>query len=401
MKHIFLPLGLALAVMGVDVRAEDWPRWRGPNLNGISGEKGWSSNWSAAGPRVLWKANVGLGNSSFVVASGRAYTQGNKNNQDIIYCFDAASGRELWKHSYPEDKGARAYQGGTNATPTVDGQAVYTVSKSGLVHCLDAAKGTVSWKANVLQLVGSKPPSWGIGSSPLVLGNLLILNAGPSGVALDKRTGRLVWGNRGSDLAGYATPTPYRTGNAIALAIFNQNGAVGVNAANGQVLWKYPWKTRYDVNAADLIISGQTLFLSSGYGTGAALVQFTANGFKSVWQHKDLRAQFNTPVLINGHLYGIDDNARRFTLKCVELATGRVKWKGDNISAVTAADGKLICQGETGELFIVAADPSAYKKLAEARPFRTVSWATPVLANGRIYCRGGDGQVVCLDVTGK
>ena len=112
-----------------------------------------------------------------------------------------------------------------------------------------------------------------------------------------------------------------------------------------------------------------------------------------------MRAQLNGPVLIGSHLYGIDGDARRFTLKCVELATGKEKWKGENISALMAADGKLICQGETGELFIVAADPGGYKKLAQANIFREVSWSTPVLANGRIYCRGSRGSLVCLDVS--
>ena len=106
-------------------------------------------------------------------------------------------------------------------------------------------------------------------------------------------------------------------------------------------------------------------------------------------------------MLIGGHLYGIDDDARRFTLKCVELATGKVKWKGDNIAALMSADGKLICQGETGELYIVAADPSGYKKLAETKVFREPSWATPVLADGRIYTRGHKDTVVCVDVSGK
>lgn len=103
-------------------------------------------------------------------------------------------------------------------------------------------------------------------------------------------------------------------------------------------------------------------------------------------------------MLIGGHLYGIDDNQRRFTLKCIELATGREKWKGDNISALMAAGDKLICQGETGELYVVAANATQYRKLAETKVFREPSWTTPVLANGRIYCRGAAGTVVCLDV---
>jgi len=278
---------------------------------------------------------------------------------------------------------------------------VYAVSKSGWAHCLEAATGKHKWRVNVLRAVGAKMPQWGIGSSPLVLGKLLLFNAGASGAALNKGTGALVWKSPAGKKAGYSTPVPYRTDSSYAVALFTGTEAVGVNAANGQFYWRYPWETRYDVNAADIIISGRAIFISSGYGRGCSLLRFTNDGLKPVYENKNLRAQYNSPVLIGGHLYGIDDDARRFTLKCVELATGKVKWKGDNIAALMSADGKLICQGETGELYIVAADPSGYKKLAETKVFREPSWATPVLADGRIYTRGHKGTVVCVDVSGK
>ena len=400
MKTIAPVLAALFALSVFNTAAADWPRWRGPTLNGISTEKGWNANW-ATPPKVLWRANVGLGYSSFAVAGGRVYTQGNSGNQDTIFCFDAATGKEIWKHSYAEDKGARYHQGGTNTTPAVDGGAVYTVSKSGWAYCLDAATGKEKWKVNVLRAIGAKMPEWGLGSSPLVLGKLVILNAGATGTALNKDTGAVVWKSAGNKKAGYASAVPYRTGNSWGVAIFSGTEAVGVNASNGQVFWRYPWKTKYDVNSADLIISGQTIFLTSGYNRGCTLLRFTGSGLKPVYENKALRAQQNSPVLIGGHLYGIDGDARRFTLKCVELATGKVKWKGDNIAALMAADGKLICQGETGQLYLVAADPAGYKKLAETSVFREPSWSTPVLANGRIYTRGHRGTVVCVDVSGK
>ena len=384
-------LGMAFSVF-----PEDWPRWRGPSLNGISTEKNWSSDWGS-GPKVAWRGNVGLGYSSVVVADGRLFTQGNIRDQDTVYCLDAVTGKEIWKHTYAEKTDPKYYQGGTSATPTVDGKVVITVAKSGLTHCLDVATGRMLWKQDVLRAIGAKKPTWGLAGSALVIGNAIYLNAGSNGVALNKQTGAVIW-KSGNGAAGYSTPVPYRTQTGFALAMFSEKAVVGVDSTNGRRLWQYPWVTKYDMNAPDPIIVGRHMFITSGYGHGGALLEFTNAGPRKVWENKNMRAQMNGPILIGQHLYGIDGDARRFTLKCIELATGKEVWKGDNISGLMAADGKLICQGETGTLYIVAASPKSYRKLAQANVFRDVSWSTPVLANGRIYCRGGKGSLVCLDV---
>src|SRR5689334_4904497 len=105
--------------------AADWPQWRGPHRNGISEEKGWKSNWGSAAPKVLWKASVGLGFASFTVAENRVYTTGNAENTDTVFCFDAATGKEVWKKSYPSDLGDKYYEGGTSGTPTLEGGRLY------------------------------------------------------------------------------------------------------------------------------------------------------------------------------------------------------------------------------------------------------------------------------------
>lgn len=178
-----------LACAGLTGSANDWPRWRGPDSNGVSTEKGWTIDWPKEGPRQLWKASVGIGFSSVAVAQGRLFTLGNREGTDVVYCFDAATGRELWKHSYPCPIDAKYYEGGPGATPTVDGDRVFTLSKRGHLFCFDAGTGRIVWKKNLMEELGVTKPEWGFAGSPLVEGNLLILNVGGAGTAIRQSRG--------------------------------------------------------------------------------------------------------------------------------------------------------------------------------------------------------------------
>ncbi len=184
------------------VHAADWYRWRGPDLNGISTETGWQTQWPAEGPKQLWKAAVGVGFSSMSISQGRVYTMGNDGDAtDTVWCLDAATGAPVWKHSYPCPLDPKYYEGGTSSTPTVDGDRVYTMSRKGDLFCLDAAKGKVLWSKNIPADLGSEVPTWGFAGSPLVEGDLLILDIGTAGLALNKKTGAVIW-HSGNGAAG-------------------------------------------------------------------------------------------------------------------------------------------------------------------------------------------------------
>ncbi|MCK4628294.1 MAG: PQQ-binding-like beta-propeller repeat protein, partial [Sedimentisphaerales bacterium] len=171
----------------------DWPNWHGPHHNGISSETGWQTRWPEDGPKILWKKSIGTGFSSIAVSRGRIYTMGNtgkkgdkkeKEHKDIIYCLDAHTGREIWRKSYPCPVFPKQHEGGPGATPTVDGNIVYTLSKKGDLYCLNAETGQVVWYKNLVDESGVKLPNWYFAGSPLVIGELLILNAGTAGMAL-------------------------------------------------------------------------------------------------------------------------------------------------------------------------------------------------------------------------
>ncbi len=394
------PVALALLALiclcDFTAAALDWYRWRGPDLDGISKETGWRTQWPAEGSKPLWKASVGTGFSSFSVANGRAYTMGNADATDTVFCFDAATGREIWKHSYPCPLDAKYYEGGTHGTPTVDGDRVYTLGKRGQLFCLDAAKGTVLWSQNLTEELGVKIPTWGFASSALVVGDLILLDVGGAGTALDKRTGKVVWTN-GKDVAGYSTPQPFGADGAVAILAARE--LVAVQAKDGKELWRAPWKTDYDINPAQPIFDGNRVFLSSGYNHGGALLKIDGGQASTVWENKNMRNHFNSCILWQGFLYGFDEDQ----LRCLDFATGTVKWteKSTGKGALALADGKLIVMGEKGELMVAAASPDGFKPLSRAQVLSGKCWTTPVLANGRIYCRNAAGNVVCLDMSGQ
>ena len=381
-------------------QAADWPRWRGPNLNGISDEKDWSSQWPKEGPPIAWKASVGTGFASVTVGGGRLFTAGNDEDKDTVYCLDAVTGLELWKHSYNSDLGDKFFEGGPTATPTIDGDSVYALSRWGDLFCFDAAMGKVRWSKNVQKETGIRIPSWGFASSPLVHGDLLLLNIGEAGMAVEKKSGALAWKSENRD-AGYSTAVPFQRGQE-SFAIFGTGKSyVAINVRTGRELWRIPWLTSFGVNAADPILEGDFIFLSSGYDKGAAVFKLDGAEPTVIWQNKEMRNQFNSSVLLNGFLWGIDGDAgSAATLKCLEFRTGQMKWSeaGIGAGALMAADGKLIVLSESGALIVAAATSERFQPISRAQVLGGKCWTVPVLANGRIYCRNASGDLVCVDV---
>ncbi len=390
---------LAAVCAPAGVQAEDWPRWRGPNLDGISTEKGWLTAWPAGGPQRLWHADVGLGYVSVSVSQGRLFTLGNTDETDSVYCLDAATGKELWRHAYAcSAKDPNGFLG-PRVTPTVDAGRVYSLSRAGQLFCLDAASGKVVWAKDFARDFGAKPPTWGFGGSPLVAGDLLISEVGGAAgsvVAFNKMDGHEVW-KAGTDAVAYSSIVPFDFKGQQCLAELSAAGIVGRAAKDGSELWRYPWKTSYDVNVATPILAGDRVFVSSGYGKGCALIQFAdATPPKVVWQNKRMRNHVATCVRWQGQLYGFDESE----LKCLDFATGEQKWAEGRFGkgCLSIADGKLIIYSETGTVAVAEPSPDGYKELASCKVFEGKNtWAVPVLANGRLYCRS-QADLVCLDV---
>jgi outer membrane protein assembly factor BamB len=402
---------------GVPPAAGTWPQWLGPRRDGVSTETGILTQWPEGGPPAKWRHGVGPGYSSVVADGGQVYLlcqDVEDGNKEAVVCWDAASGTELWKQSYP----ARLIdsQGdGPRSTPCLDGGRLYAVGGTGLLHCLDVTdKGKELWQHDLLKDAGAKKPAWGVSFSPLVVGDLVLTNPGgpndQSVVAYHKKTGERAWGALG-DPAAYSSPVLVQAGDTRQAVFFTAAGLAGLDPDGGRVLWTHPWKTSNDVNAATPIPvrarhGDQALtyvFVSTGYRKGCGLVRVVADG--GGWRADEVFASelfsnhFATSVRLGDYVYGIDDpNA----LACLNLKTAQVAWKhqhrGFARGALTAADGHLIVLGEDGTLTLAEATPQGYHEKASCQPLSGRCWAAPVLADGLLYVHN-DKELLCLDLT--
>jgi len=213
-------------------------------------------------------------------------------------------------------------------------------------------------------------------------------------------TGKTIW--QSAKDAGYTTPLPMQRNGKWEVLLGSEKAYLAVDLQTGKEQWRMKWLTQYGVNAADPIPDGDRVFISSGYGKGAALLKIVDQAEPEViWKSRLLGMQMNTGVLVNGHLYGLNGDAGDTApLKCLEFATGTEKWAYPNVGTggIIAADGKLIVTGSKGALCIFAANPAEPKLLAKAQVLTGKCWTAPVLANGLIYCRNSTGELVCVDV---
>ena len=221
-------------------------------------------------------------------------------------------------------------------------------------------------------------------------------------MAVDKATGKVKWSS-GGEGSGYASPVLFKQGRVSAVLVFAAKGLEAVESATGKELWSHPWKTGYDVNAADPLVIGDKVLISSGYDKGAALLSATGTACKVEWENKNLASQFSSPVAVGSVFYGISGNVGKGELCCIDQATGGVRWshKETGFGSLMLADGKLIILSEKGTLSIAEASPESYHELWSQKVLDGVCWTMPTLCNGLIYCRNDKGRLVCLALSGN
>lgn len=381
-------------ITSLALSAADWPQFLGPTRDGV-----YAGNDIAASPKpvLLWKRDVGQGFSAPVVAEGKLILFHRNGNKETVEAFDPATGKRIWATdsptAYRDDFG---FDEGPRATPAVAGGRVYTHGADGFLQALDLAKGKRLWSVDTRQTFEFRKGFFGTVCSPLVEGNAVLVSVGGSNgagiVAFHKDTGKQLWAAT-NDEAGYGSPTIATIAGARHALFFNRAGLTDIDPASGKVRFQFPWRARShaSVNAATPVVSGDLVFLSSSYGTGAVLLQIQPSGPKQVWSSDDAMSNhYATTVLRDGYLYGFHGRQEEGqSLRSIELKTGKVQWSVDRYGAgtVTLAGDRLIVVRETGELVVAQADPKEFRAVAKAQLLPATIRAYPAISEGRLYVR--------------
>jgi outer membrane protein assembly factor BamB len=395
----------------------NWPQWRGPERTGVSAETGLLASWPQGGPPRIWAASgLGAGFSSVAVAGGRIFTMGDRRDGQYVIALDEQTGKEIWATRV----GGRHVDeyGGPRGTPTTDGALLYAIGTDGDLVCLETATGRERWRKNMPRDFGGRMmSSWMFSESPLVDGDRVVVTPGGARagmVALEKTTGKEVWratipriGGAGADGAGYASAVISQGGGVKQYVQLMGRGLVSVRASDGWFMWGYNQVANDIANIATPVVSGNLVFGSTGYQTGAVLLELSPAPEGRVaaterYFHPGgvLQNHHGGFVLINGYLYGGNGHNNGFPF-AMELATGRMAWgrtrgAGTGSAAVTAADGHLYFRYQDGTMALIEANPKAYtlKGSFEIPDVRNPSWSHPVIAAGRLYLREQDSLYV-------
>lgn len=425
----FLPPACCLFLMFLptrDASAADWPQFLGPNRDGVVRDKGLNLDWKTKPPATLWKAPLGHAFSSVIVVDGKIYTGAKRDKKDAVVCLDAKDGKELWHVDVAPtylDKQKHGY--GPRATPTHHKGKLYCIFPMGELVCLTTA-GKKVWQADIFKDTGAKNHHgetqfyWGVSMSPLVEGDLVIVQPGGtegnSVAAYHKDTGKLVW-KAGSDPMGYASPIAVTIAGKKQLIVPTGQSVLGLDPAKGDVLWRHAFGNQFNATAASPVWADKVLFVSAAYGAGSAALEVLPPSSKpsprgeggqgegtwtvrEKWKQKKMQTLMATSIVLDGHIYGFSGDLSAFTMRCVSLADGEIKWEQrmPGRQCLLALNDHLLCIGERGDLTLIEAQPRSYVVKAELPKLLAYkAWAPPAFADGRLYLRDQQ-QLVCLEL---
>lgn len=377
----------------------DWPRFRGPNGDGISTETGINKEWGTRPPQQLWQTAMGDdGYAGPAVAEGKVFIIDHQGEEDVVRAIDLGTGEDVWSYRYADPGGAN--YGFAHSTPCIDEGRVFTVGRNGQLNALSSADGTPLWSKDFRADFGGSPPGWNYAASPIVDGDrLVVLPGGPDTnvVVLSKATGEKIWAGGGTFVAGHATPTIATLGGVKQYLVFAGKAITGVRADDGKLLWQAPWENACSVNAAMPTAIGDSVFVTSNYNFGCALYKIGGGNANQVWFNKEMHSHFSSPILYQDRLYGTTDPG---DLVCMDPGSGKTLWRqsGFEKGGLTLVDGVLIVfSGGSGDLVMVAASPDSYQELGRFNPLGGQSWTAPVVAQGRLLVRNKQ-TLACLDL---
>jgi|GEM_PF-336188 len=417
-KKIFILIITGLFIIGCNTKKEikhaDWTKFRGSKANSITEETGWNPK-ALKKPKILWTVKINRGYSSPVIKDKKLYVIGNDANKDTVYCLNIEDGGEIWQYTYTYKTklttGIRQYPG-SRATPYIDNNKVYILSCTGDVYCLNADNGEVIWDKNLNTDFSATTPLWGFAGSPVIIDDILILNSNKYGIALNKKTGDLIWKSDENETGGYSTPVIYNNNGKKSAALFGEKRLYSIDVIDGKLNWEYPIKVDSDEsNGIDPAIYDNKFFISYGYsnkaneGKTTILLELKDNKPVVIYENNSIHSKATNPVLIDNYIYcGKCEKGDDFYLACIDISTGKELWSnkiGYTHGSIIYSDGKIIALSLRGDLYIIEASPDEYKEIIKYRSRKQGDyWANPVLSNGKLFLRDSRrGELICIDLS--
>jgi outer membrane protein assembly factor BamB len=391
--------GLAAPVPAVAPRG-DYPQFLGPNRDATVPGVRLARSWPSPGPAALWRQPIGKGWSGFAVAGGLAVTLEEQDGRERVVAYGLETGKVRWSH-----EGGRGFSSpmggdGPRATPAIDGGRVYAFGAHGTLTALDLASGRLLFERDVLAENGARRPAHGVASSPLVVDDVVVVLAGGPGgrslVAYDARTGERRWSG-GDDPAAYSSPRLATLGGVRQVVVLSLDHLSGHDARTGAVLWQDPWPENAEKVSQPVVLEGDRVFLSVGYGVGGRLVKVSRTEAGSwsaevLWRSRNLKAKFTQVVSHGGFLYGLDEGV----LVCLDPRDGERRWKEGRYGhgQVLLAGDLLLVQAEDGDVALVDATPDRHAELGRFPAVSGRAWATPALAGDLLLVRS-DAEAAC------
>ena len=375
--------------------ALDWPQWRGPNRDGtlasFTEPKAWPDNLTRR-----WKVEVGTGYATPIVVGNRVYAFARQGENEVMRALDAGSGAVVWETSYPAPfamNSATARHGpGPKSTPTFDNGRLFTLGMSGIVTAFDAATGKQIWQKPAPPV----EPTYHTAQSALVDRGLVILHVGGNNqgalTAFDAATGAVKWAWNG-DGPGYGSAILAELGGTRQVIVLSQQRLVGVDAANGQLLWSVPFMARSTTNSITPLVYGQTVIVSgqgkplTAYRISKANDQWAAD---LAWENDQLQMSFSNPVLVRDAVFSLSPlNSGQFFW--ADAKTGSTLWRSaprqaGNAAIVRAGDYLFILKDD-GQLLVARSTPGGFEPLKTYTVADSATWAPPVISGNRVFVK--------------
>ncbi len=394
------------------LRADDWPQWRGTNRDGVWRETGILEAVPANGLKVRWRARIGRGYSGPVVAHRRVFVTDHQFRPEVerVLCFDEATGEPVWTHSYPVDYENMEYGNGPRASPTVHEGKVYTLGTQGHLFCLDAVTGEVLWKKDLAKEYDARVPQYGASVAPLVEGDLLIVCIGgrpdASVIAFDLNSGEERW-KALDDRPAYSAPIVLDRNGCRQAIIWTADNITSLNPTTGEVYWQVPYKATWNEAqvVASLVPHEDRLLCLMAWNRGSMMLTLDPDkpAASVLWKTRTRpTTQFSTPLWIDDdHFCAIDGGGG---LCCLDANSGDEVWRTTEVAGGTALGhahltpngDRVFLFNQRGQLISARLTPEGYEEsgrtlLVEPTPGHRaqgpVAWSHPAYANKHIIAR--------------